>query len=174
MFGQVSEEFSSAWLSITGHKPLSWGPINSKKINFGVDWRRRAFWEERGGWSGLWRDCFTSVISGQNWTVSAPKERQREGECNGVIGLHWISLFVDWFQVNTTNVRTRDTSHPLSCIPRSIRLLLSALCTLFACTCHFASSSGLELCLSGYLLFYCSSYPLPQLSSKTEMAVRQH
>ena len=87
--------------------------------------------------------------------------------------MHWICLFLYWFQVNTANVRTRDASHPLSCIPRSIRLILSALCTLFACTCHFASSSGLERCLSGYLLFCCSSYPLRQLSSKTEMAVRQ-
>ena len=48
------------------------------------------------------------------------------------------------------------------------------MCTLFACTCHFTSSSGLGRCLSGYLLFCCSSYPLRQLSSKTEMAVRRH
>ena len=112
------------------------------------------------------RDWFTPVISGQNWTVSAPKERQREGECNGVIGLHWICLFVCWFQVNTTNVRTRDISHPLSCIPRSIRLLLSSLCTQFAFTCHFASSSGMGRCLPGCVLFCCSPCPMRQLDSK--------
>ena len=80
--------------------------------------------------------------------------------------MHWICLFVDWFQENTTNVRSRDTSHPQPCIPRSIRLLLFALCILIACTFHFASSSGLGRCLPGCILFCCSPYPMRQLDSK--------
>ena len=58
----------------------------------------------------LSRDWFISVISCWNRTVSVPKEREEEGECNGVIGLHWICLFVDWFQVNTTKDR-HETHH---------------------------------------------------------------
>ena len=131
--------------------------------------------EERGGVIEFCRDWFISVISSWNCAVSVPKEREGEGVCNGVIGLHWICLFCRLVprkhrkRSNKSHIRfpfvySAFNSAPSFCFVHPIRLHMSLRVHLW--------TGALFVWVPPLLLLFCIHSVILVLN--TEMAVRQH